>query len=176
MDKTIQKLKNKVKTLKFRTGKTNHVTDKWNKETQERQHPSVATISTMVNTLKENIEEGMFFNGDSEERVKVWVEETKATLAEADQWVRHITKQLKAQESLTLQKQQKKLEFERLLTEQKLKQEQEAAERAYQHKLDYEKEKIKLDFEYQQELKNVQERSVSWPTVQAPGGAKMPSL
>ena len=39
----------------------------------------------MVNTLKENIEKGMFSNGDSEERVKEWAEKTEATLAEADQ-------------------------------------------------------------------------------------------
>ena len=84
--------------------------------------------------------------------------------------------EIAAQESLTLQGQQTKLEFERLLTEQKLKQEQEAAERAHLQKLDYEKEKMKLDLEYQQKLKDVQERSGSSPTIQAPSGAKMPKL
>ena len=147
----MEELSCKIKTIKFRMGKTNDVIGKHDKEALERQRLSVTTISIMVNTLKENIEEGMFTKGDTEEQVKDWAAETETLLAQADQCVRKITKELKdmqlaAEEATTFQEQQKKLEFEKLLTEQKLKQEQQAAQ-----------EKMELELEYQQKLKDVQE-------------------
>ena len=68
----MEELSCKIKTIKFRMGKTNDVIGKHDKEALERQRLSVTTISIMVNTLKENIEEGMFTKGDTEEQVKDW--------------------------------------------------------------------------------------------------------
>ena len=51
-------------------GKTDKITSSHDKEVMDRQRLSVTTISTMVNTIKEN-EEGMFANGDSEEQNNV---------------------------------------------------------------------------------------------------------
>lgn len=128
MEKTLEDLSSKLKTLKFRVGETNEVIGKHDKEALVRQRLSVTTISTMVNTLKENIEETMFAKGETEEQVNEWAKETEGCLAEADQCIRQITKELTgmelvAQEAITVQEQQQKLEFEKLLTEQKLRQE-----------------------------------------------------
>ncbi len=166
----MEELTCKIKTLKFRMGKTNDVIGKHDKEALERQRLSVTTISTMVNTLKENIEEGMFTKGDTEEQVKDWAAEMETLLAQADQCVRKITKELKdmqlaAEEATTFQEQQKKLEFEKLLTEQKLKQEQQAAQ-----------EKMELELEYQQKLKDVQETATKPSSVPVAASAKMPKL
>ena len=166
----MEELSCKIKTIKFRMGKTNDVIGKHDKEALERQRLSVTTISTMVNTLKENIEEGMFTKGDTEEQVKDWAAETETLLAQADQCVRKITKELKdmqlaAEEATTFQEQQKKLEFEKLLTEQKLKQEQQAAQG-----------KMELELEYQQKLKDVQETATKPSSVPVAASAKMPKL
>ena len=62
-----------------------------------------------------------------------------------------------------MQEEEQKLEFEKRLLEQKLQQEKEAAE-----------EKRKLDFEYQQKLKEVQQTSSNQPTLKVPTVVKMP--
>ena len=75
----------------------------------------------------------MFSQSKSEEEVNNWVQTPETMLAEADQCVRKLTKEINnldavAQEALTRKEEQRKLEFEKRLTEQKLEQEKEAAE------------------------------------------------
>ena len=147
MEKALEELAKKQKTLKFHMGKTNDVIAKHDKEALERQRLSVTASSTMVNVSKETIEEMMFAKGDSEEHIKTWAVESETLLSEADQCIRQITKELNdmeaaTQEAITLKEREKKLEFEKLLMEQKIKQEQEAA-----------KEKMEIDLEYQKRLK-----------------------
>lgn len=167
MDKSLEELDSKLKTLKFRMGKSEDIIAKHDKEAMDRQRLSVSAISTMVNTLKENIEEKMFTLGKSEEEVTEWAKVSEEMLAEADQCVRRITQEinsldLAAKKAITQQEEQQKLEFEKLLTEQKLKQEKEAAD-----------EKRKLDFEHQQKLKEVELKA---STQQVPTAVKMPKL
>ena len=54
-DNSLEDLKSKIRTLKFRMGKSDGVIAKRDKEALERQRLSVSTISTMVNTLKETL-------------------------------------------------------------------------------------------------------------------------
>ena len=127
----------------------------------------MSAISTMVNTLKEKMEENMFTQGKSEEEVEEWAKESEEMLAEADKWVRKITQAIRDtdladEEGRTRQEEQQRLGFERRLTEQKLAQEREAAD-----------EKRRLEIEYQQRLKE------SLPKTPSPGTsttAKMPKL
>ncbi|CAB4034757.1 Tumor necrosis factor receptor superfamily member 19 [Paramuricea clavata] len=147
MDKSLEELSCKIKTLKFRMNKTNDVIDKRDREALERQRLSVASSATVANTIKETIEESMFAKGETEEKVKEWSQEVEVLLAEADQCIRLITNELKdieaaAQESVILKEQQQKLQFEKELTEQRLRQEQESVE-----------EKRKLDLEHHEKLK-----------------------
>ena len=149
----MEELSCKIKTLTFRMNKTNDVIDKRDREALERQRLSVASSATVVNTIKETIEESMFAKGETEEKVKEWSQEVEVLLAEADQCTRLITNELKgieaaAQESVILKEQQQKLQFEKELTEQRLRQEQESVE-----------EKRKLDLEYHEKLKEVQQSS-----------------
>ena len=149
MEKALEELAKKRKTLKFRMGKTNDVIAKHDKEALERQRLSVTTSSTMVNVSKETIEEMMFAKGDSEEDIKTWAVESETLLSKADQCIRQITKELNdmeaaTQEAITLKEREKKLEFEKLLMEQKIKQEQEAA-----------KEKMEIDLEYQKKIERI---------------------
>jgi hypothetical protein len=87
-------------------------------------------------------------------------------LAEADQCTHLITNELKgieaaAQESVILKEQRQKLQFEKELTEQRVCQEQELI-----------LEKRKLDLEYHERLKEVQQSS----TLHETGFVKMPKL
>ncbi len=166
MDKSLEELSCKIKTLTFRMNKTNDVIDKRDREALERQRLSVASSATVVNTIKETIEESMFAKGETEEKVKEWSQEVEVLLAEADQCTRLITNELKgieaaAQESVILKEQQQKLQFEKELTEQRLRQEQESVE-----------EKRKLDLEYHEKLKEAQQSSTPHET----GFVKMPKL
>ena len=165
MDKSLQELNSKLKTLKFRMGESEDIIAKQDKEAMDRQRLSVSAISTMVNTIKETIEENMFAQGKSEEDVQKWAEESERILAMADQCVRRITQginnlDLAAREAITLQEEKRKLEFEKILTDQKLRQERDAV-----------KEKRKLDFEHQQKLKEVQPQVSTQP---GPTTVKMP--
>ena len=148
MEKSLEELNGKIRTLKFRMGKTENVILTRDKEALDRQLISVSTISTIVNTLKETIEENMFLQNKTEEQVKDWASEPELMLAQADQCLRRINSELKsvetaANEAITQKEEERKLEFERRLTEQKLQQEKQATE-----------EKRKLDFEH---LKTMQE-------------------
>ena len=172
MEKAVGELAGKLKTLKFRINKTDDIIEKNDKEALERQRLSVTTISTMVNTHKESIEEMMFADGKSEDEIMKWSENSETLLAEADQCIQLISKRLKdmeseAQEHVYVQEQRKRLEFEKLLTDQKLHQEQEAA-----------KEKMALEFEYQQKLKDLEPSAVAatGTTVQPSTSVKMPKL
>ena len=141
MEKLLEDLEGKLKTLKYRMSESDDVITKQDKETLERQRLSVSAISTMVNTLKETIEEKMFLQGKDEEEVKIWATTPETMLTEADQCVRTLTQEingveLAAQEEPTLKEEQHKLDFQKRLTEQKLRQEKEADE-----------EKRKLDWE-----------------------------
>ena len=170
MEKALEELAKRLKTLKFRMGKTNDIIAKYYKEALERQRLSVTTSSTMVNVSKETIEEMVFAKGDSEEDIKTWAEESETLLSEADQCIRQITKELKdmeaaTQEAITLKEREKKLEFEKLLMEQKIRQEQEAA-----------KEKMEIDLEYQKRLKEFQQTESSSEKSQSSAFIKMPKL
>ena len=170
MEKAQGELANKLKTLKFRMSKTDDVIQKHDKEALERQRLSVSTMSTMVNTSKENIEEMKFAKGEDEQQVKEWAVEIERVLANADECIRQITKELKdlesvAEEANLLNEQRKKLDFEKLLTEQKLQQEQAAA-----------REKMERDLEYHQKLKEIQQNSSSSSDVPKSSCAKMPKL
>ena len=167
MEKSLEDLNSKIKALKFRIGKSDDIIAKGDREALERQRLSVGAISSMVNTLKEAIEENMFSQSKSDEEVKTWAQTPEEILAEADQCVRKLTHEINnldavAQEALTRKEEQRKLEFEKRLTEQKLQQEKERAE-----------VKRMLDFEHQQKLKKVQQ-TVSNP--QVPTATKMPKL
>ena len=153
MEKLLEDLDGKLKTLKYRMSKSDDSITKQDKETLERQRLSVSAISTMVNTLKETIEEKMFLQGKDEEEVKIWAATPETMLTEADQCVRRLTQEisrveLAVKEELTLKEEQHKLDFQKRLTEQKLRQEKEADE-----------EKRKLDWEHQQKLKELQPTS-----------------
>jgi hypothetical protein len=71
MEKLLEDLDGKLKTLKYRMSKSDDSITKQDKETLERQRLSVSAISTMVNTLEETIEEKMFLQGKDEEEVKI---------------------------------------------------------------------------------------------------------
>ena len=172
MEKLLEDLDGKLKTLKYRMSKSDDSITKQDKETLERQRLSVSAISTMVNTLKETIEEKMFLQGKDEEEVKIWAATPETMLAEADQCVRRLTQEMSrgelvAKEELTLKEEQHKLDFQKRLTEQKLRQEKEADE-----------EKRKLDWEHQQKLKELQPTSQlsSQSTSKVSTAAKMPKL
>ena len=172
MEKLLEDLDGKLKTLKYRMSKSDDSITKQDKETLERQRLSVSAISTMVNTLKETIEEKMFLQGKDEEEVKIWAATPETMLAEADQCVRRLTQEisrgeLAAKEELTLKEEQHKWDFQKRLTEQKLRQEKEADE-----------EKRKLDWEHQQKLKELQTTSQlsSQSTSKVSTAAKMPKL
>ena len=60
MEKSLEDLNRKIKALKFRIGKSDDIIAKGDREALERQRLSVGAISSMVNTLKEAIEENMF--------------------------------------------------------------------------------------------------------------------
>ena len=167
MEKSLEDLSSKIKALKFRIGKSDDIIAKGDREALERQRLSVGAISSMVNTLKEAIEENMFSQNKTDEEVRTWAQTPEEILAEADQCVRKLTHEINnldavAQEALTRKEEQRKLEFEKRLTEQKLQREKEAAE-----------VKRVLDFEHQQKLKEVQQ-TVSNPQVST--AAKMPKL
>ena len=72
MQKAVGELAGKLKTLKFRINKTDDIIEKNDKEALERQRLSVTTISTMVNTHKESMEEMMFAYGKSEDEIMKW--------------------------------------------------------------------------------------------------------
>ena len=123
--------------------KSDDIITKQDKETLERQRLSVSAISTMVNTLKETIEEKMFLQGKDEEEVKICAATPETMLTEADQCVRTLTQEinrveLAAQEEPTLKEEQHKLDFQKRLTEQKSRLEKKADE-----------EKLKLDWGHQ---------------------------
>ena len=164
MEDTLKELKSKMKTLQFRMNKTTDIVSKRDKEAMERQRLSVATTSTAVNNLKERIEDRMPTDGKTGEEVQVWSNEVEGLLAEADNCTRQLSKELKnlelaAQETAMMQEQQRKLQFEKELTEQRLHQEQEAAI-----------ERKKLDMEYHEKTKDVQQASSTNVS------AKMPKL
>ena len=151
--KQAAELNGKLKALSFRINKTDKLINKADKQALEIQRTSIATISSIVNRLKETIEEKKFAKGESEEQIQEWGAETELLLAEAGQQIRRIAGKLTEmssteQKAIYLMEQKKKLQFEKLLTEQKLLQEQEATERIHAEKLAYEKEKMKLDLEY----------------------------
>ena len=165
--KVFGSLNSKIKALKFQIGKSDDIIAKGHREALERQRLSVGAISSMVNTLKEAIEENVFSQSKLDEEVKTWAQTPEEILAEGDQCVWKLTHEINnldavAQEAVTRKEEQRKLEFEKHLTEQKLQQEKEAA-----------KVKRMLDFEHQQKLKEVLQ-TVSNP--QAPTAAKMPKL
>ncbi|CAB3994932.1 Hypothetical predicted protein [Paramuricea clavata] len=153
MDKSLEELSCKLKTLKFRMNKTNDVIDKRDKEALEWQRLSVVSSATVVNTIKETIEESMFAKGETEEKVKQWSQEVEVLLPEADQCTCLITNEEAAQESVMLKEQQQKLQFEKELTEQQLRQEQESVE-----------EKRKLDLDHHERLKEAQQSSTPHET------------
>ena len=170
MEKSLEELNGKIKALKFRMGKTEDVIATRDTESLDRQLFSVNAISTMVNTLKETIEENMFLQNKTEEQVKDWAAEPELVLAQADQCIRRIKLELKknetaAKEAITQKEEERKLEFERRLTEQKLQQEKEAAE-----------EKRKLDVEHLKTLQEVEQPASRQTTNPAPTTAKMPKL
>ena len=152
--KSLEDLNSKIKVLKHQIGKSDDIIVKGDREALERQHLSNGAISSMVNTLKEAIEENMFSQSKSDEEVKTWAQTPEEILAEADQCVRKLTHEINnldavAQEALTRKEEQQKLEFKKRLTEQKLQQEKEAAE-----------VKRMLDFEHQQKLQEVQSNNI----------------
>ena len=166
MEKSLEDLNSKIKVLKFQIGKSDGIVAKGDREALDRQCLSVGAIYSMVNTLKEAIEENMFSQSKSEE-VKNWAQTPERMLAEVDQCVRKLTNEINnldavAQEALTRKEEQRKLEFEKRLTEQKLEQEKEAAEAKWMS-----------EFEHQQKLKEVQQTE-SNPQVST--AAKMPKL
>ena len=116
MEKSLEELNGKIRTLKFRMGKTENVILTRDKEALDRQLISVSAISTIVNTLKETIEENMFLQNKTEEQVKDWVSEPELVLAQADQCIRRINSELKnvetaAKEAITQKEEERKLEL-----------------------------------------------------------------
>ena len=170
MEKSLEELNGKIRTLKFRMGKTENVILTRDKEALDRQLISVSAISTIVNTLKETIEENMFLQNKTEEQLKDWASEPELMLAQADQCIRRINSELKsvetaANEAITQKEEERKLEFERRLTEQKLQQEKQATE-----------EKRKLDFEHLKTMQEVEQSASRQTSNPAPTTAKMPKL
>ena len=68
MEKLLEDLDGKLKTLKYRMSKSDDSITKQDKETLERQRLSVSAISTMVNTLKETIEEKCSYKGKTKRK------------------------------------------------------------------------------------------------------------
>ena len=77
MEKMISELNGKLKTLSFRTKKTDKIIARGDKA-------SIANITEAVSTQKESIEEKKFSKGESEEEVSVWGAKAEELLAEAD--------------------------------------------------------------------------------------------
>ena len=106
METSLEDLSSKIKALKFRIGKSDDIIAKGDREALERQRLSVGAISSMINTLKEAIEENMFSQNKTDEEVKAWAQTPEEILAEADQCVRKLTYEINnldavAQETLT---------------------------------------------------------------------------
>ena len=111
----------------------------------ERQKTSLESIVTVVNTLKESIEEKKFAKGEEEEKVQEWAADVEAAVDEADKCVRQlankieqIDRHLRHETALFEQKQAIALEKE------KMQRQQEAIQRAHAEELEFEKKKLDL--------------------------------
>ena len=74
MEKSLEDLNGKIKVLKFRIGKSDGIRAKGDREALKRQRLSDEAISSMLDTLKEPIEENVFSQSKSNEEVKTWTQ------------------------------------------------------------------------------------------------------
>ena len=79
MEKVFDELSSKVKTLNFRLAKTDKLTEESDKEAWNRHKLSIDNIVSMVNNLKEVVEEEK-----CEEQVQEWGVEVEKNLSVAD--------------------------------------------------------------------------------------------
>ena len=94
MEKAIAELNSKIKTLSFRLGKTDEIIEKSDEEALKRHKTSITNITSMVDTLKEAVEEKKIAKGESEETVREWSTEIGTKLVEADRQVKRIAEKL----------------------------------------------------------------------------------
>ena len=157
MEKMISELNGKLKTLSFRTKKTDKIIARGDKA-------SIANITEAVSTQKESIEEKKFSKGESEEEVSVWGAKGEELLAEADECTRKIAKHLKsmiaaAQDAEALEAHTKAMSWSMRkcswIKSQKLNQEQAAAKKAPAGQLEFQKQKMKLELEHQKQISSL---------------------
>ena len=117
MEKQIALLGIKIKTLNFRIDRTEEIIGKRDRQAQERQLGSIATIVDAMNSLKEEIEEKKFAKGEDEEDITSWSRDFEQHLEHADEVTRKIQSEIKTmdlqeQEEIAVEKHKKNMQFE----------------------------------------------------------------
>ena len=77
-------LQGKLKAVTFTLSKTDSILEKRNKITIQRHKDSLNSMLNAIQTLKQQIEEAKFTNGESEEDVGDWGKSVEARIEQVD--------------------------------------------------------------------------------------------
>ena len=143
MEKQIEDLNGKIKTLSFRVQKSVEVVKKQDRVAPEMHKKSLETMITAVKTLKVSIEEKKFAKGEEQEAVKEWAADI--VVDEADDCIRELTAHMEqidreSQQATLLYEHQQAIEMEK----KEIRKQQEATERAHTEQLEFQRIKLEL--------------------------------
>ena len=157
-------LQGKLKAVTFTLSKTDSILEKRNKITIQRHKDSLNSMLNAIQTLKQQIEEAKFTNGESEEDVGDWGKSVEARIEQVDAKVTSLSKvigDLEIEEKARQQEEQCKL-----------------VNTTRQDQLEFERKQYELKFEFEakiDELKNKNMTSSIEHTEKA-SAAKLPKL
>ena len=125
-EKQIAELDTKVKIFYFKLHQTDEIVEKRERQSLERHQSSIASIVSVVDTLKSAVEEKKFTKGESEDTIKTWSGGIEQHFEKADQATKRVQSAIQAidmeeQEKRAFESHKQQMEFEREILEQKAK-------------------------------------------------------
>jgi DNA repair exonuclease SbcCD ATPase subunit len=176
MEKKLSELTGKIKALNFAIGKSDEVIDSTKTEILTRQISSITNRIEAIQSLKEEIEEIKFTDGDSEENVRTWAEEIESKINAADEKVSEIRQRvntIREKEKATADEservaadieRQKQLEFER----QKFELQQVAKDEEHKRELKHKTELFNQQLEYEKSVKTLPKEQETATSIKLP--------